>query len=141
MLRTWPRELSLEDHYRVVLSDRALRSGSGRAAHNLILAQMIELGHTEPAIRSAWLMTCDQVEQEMVEIITDRLQRPPDEPAVRLHAAAATAVMRRINEELGAALLAESFDELDIRRVAERLPQAVRAAAGGAIGDPVGPRR
>lgn len=137
MLKSWPRALSLEEHYGAVLSARAAGVGSDLAAHDLILARTLELAKTEPAIRSVWLMACDEVEAQMVGIVADRLHRPIDDPEMRLHAAAATAVMRLINEDLATSLLADDSTGLDIRRVAERLPRAVRAATGGAIGDPV----
>lgn len=139
MLRDWPAELSLEEHHRAVIAERRREAGTSRPVGSVLLAEMIELGKSEPAIRSAWLMACDRVEGEMVAVVAARLRRPVDEPEVRLYAAAATAAMRVVNEDFGAAMLANAADQLDIDSVAERLSWSVRAATGGVVGDPVEP--
>ncbi|MGW5869096.1 acyl-CoA-like ligand-binding transcription factor, partial [Streptomyces sp. NPDC055239] len=93
---------------------------------------------TEPPLRTAWLMACDQVEREMAGIIAKRLGLPADDLQVRLHAAAASAAVRVLSEHIGAAALCgdipEDFEGDVIRRVA----RAVRDATGGAVGDVVG---
>jgi AcrR family transcriptional regulator len=133
MLRDWPRELSLDEHYRQVLAARAKAAGTTKVVHNVLLAQMIELGRTEPAVRPAWLMTCHEVERELAGIIGARLRRDAGRLDVRLHAAAATSAMRVVNEDLATALLGGAPDR-SITRLVNRLPQAVADATGGAIG-------
>ncbi|ADI12840.1 putative transcriptional regulator, TetR family protein [Streptomyces bingchenggensis BCW-1] len=68
--------------------------------------KMIRLADTEPALRTAWLMACDQTEQQLRVIIGDRLGRPAGDPEVRLHAAATAAVVRVLDEQIGVAFLA-----------------------------------
>lgn len=46
----------------------------------MVLGHAEELARTELAIRSVWLMACDEVEAEMVGIVGDRLRRPTDDP-------------------------------------------------------------
>ncbi|WP_349294287.1 TetR family transcriptional regulator [Streptomyces sp. LRE541] len=135
-LRDWPPELSLEER----LSTEALRfrreASAVELADNGLAMRMIRLADTEPALRTAWLMACDQVEREMAGIIAKRLGRPATDLQVRLHAAAASAVIRVLNEEIGAALL-DGADPAQFADAPQRLAQAVREATGGTVGDPV----
>ena len=87
-------------------------------------------------------MACDRVERGMAAVIGARLRRAVDDPQVRLHAAAAGAVVRVINEDTSRDLLANRYDRVDARHMSQRLARAVRASTGGAVGDPVpGERR
>ena len=138
VLRDWPPQSTLEDHFASELTRRSRNANPAQAADDLLSVQMVELARTEPAIRSAWLMACDQVEIGMVAIIAARL---PDvtNPEVRVHAAAATAAVRVVNEDISTDLLAGEADRIDIGAVSGRLARAVRTATGGAVGDPVRP--
>ncbi|MFJ8774649.1 TetR/AcrR family transcriptional regulator [Streptomyces microflavus] len=135
-LRNWPLGLSLEDHFRA----EALRHGreaTPTEREDIALGiKMIRLGDSEPAIRTAWLMACDQVERQMAEIIAKRLGGEPDDVEIRLHAAAAGAALRVLNEHVGAGLLDGASPE-DFLGTPERIAHAVRRATGGAVGDPV----
>ncbi|MFD0311808.1 TetR/AcrR family transcriptional regulator [Streptomyces sp. NPDC059517] len=137
-LRDWPAELSLEERF----STEALRfqreSSAVELADNGLAIRMIRLADTEPALRTAWLMACDQVEREMAGIIAKRLGRPATDLQVRLHAAAASAAIRVLNEEIGAALL-DGADPAQFADAPQRLAHAVREATGGTVGDPVTP--
>ncbi|MER7880489.1 hypothetical protein ABTY63_44275 [Streptomyces solisilvae] len=90
-----------------------------------------------PTLRTAWLMAWDQVEHELAAVIATRLGLKPDELEVCLHAAAAAAALRVINEYVGAGLL----DGADLRKLGDEsfafIADAVRAATVGAVGDPV----
>ncbi|MGW7271790.1 TetR/AcrR family transcriptional regulator [Streptomyces sp. NPDC054864] len=136
-LRSWPRHLSLEDHLaaEVVRYDNA--ADAGAQADTLLAVRMIRLADHEPSIRTAWLMACDQVEREMTGIIAQRLGRSPDELAMRLHGAAASAAFRVVNEELGAAALRGVAPEDLESNVIRHVARAVRDATGGAIGDAI----
>ncbi|MEU5599948.1 helix-turn-helix domain-containing protein [Streptomyces sp. NPDC020298] len=135
-LRSWPPQLSLEVHF-AAESHRFGREASDVERLDTALAmKMIRLADTEPAIRTAWLMACDQVEREMAEIIAGRLGLPAEDLDVRLHAAAASAALRVLNEDIGAAIL-EGADPRDFADAPARIAQAVRRATGGAVGDPV----
>ena len=82
-------------------------------------------------------MACDQVEHELAAVIATRLGLKPDDLQVCLHAAAAAASLRVINEYVGAGLL----DGADPRKLGDGsfafIADAVRTATGGAVGDPV----
>lgn len=141
VLRGWPRQRSLEQHLAAELErakDDETRAVS--VADELLATKMIALGDTEPALRTAWLMACDQVEREMAGIFADRLERPADDLEVRLHAAAAAAVVRVVDEHVGAAIMARAdlTEFQDLTALSARFGRAVRTATGGAIGDAVG---
>ncbi|MFJ7997975.1 TetR/AcrR family transcriptional regulator [Streptomyces sp. NPDC096310] len=139
VLRSWPRGSSLEDH----LAGELARLGRERPpvdlADEMLAMKMIRLADTEPALRTAWLMACDQTEQAMVVIIADRLGRPPADLEVRMHAASAVAAVRVLDEYIGAALLAGAdLGELkDVKVASRRYAHAIRTATGGIVGDPV----
>ncbi|MEV5980907.1 helix-turn-helix domain-containing protein [Streptomyces sp. NPDC052114] len=135
-LRSWPPELSLEAHFLAESTRIGQELGPVEAADSLLAMKMIRLADSEPAIRTAWLMACDQVEREMAEIIARRLQLPVKDTEVRLHAAAAAATLRVINEDVGASLL-DGADPRQFADTSTRIAHAVRRATGGAVGDPI----
>ncbi len=134
IMRRWPRERSLEDHLVAWVAERP--RGSEQEADDWAARKMIVLAETEPDLRTAWLMACDQMERDLVGIIADRLERPADDVEVRLHAAAVTSVLRVI-DEVGSAALIAGGDLAPIGDPIGRMAQAVRVATGGALGDPV----
>lgn len=138
VLRRWPRQSSLEDY----LSEELAGLGDKAPvtlADEMLAMKMIRLADTEPALRTAWLMACDQTEREMCVIIGSRLERPADDLDVRTHAAAAAAVVRVLDEHIGAAILAgaDVTEFIDVAAVSRRYSHAIRTATGGAVGDPV----
>ncbi|MFB7657067.1 MULTISPECIES: TetR/AcrR family transcriptional regulator [unclassified Streptomyces] len=135
-LRNWPPHLSLEDHFAAEAIRFGREATALEQADTALGIRMIRLADSEPALRTAWLMACDQVEREMAEIIATRLGSEPDDLDVRLHAAAASAALRVINEYIGAALL-DGVDPKEFSDAAGLIANAVRRATGGAVGDPV----
>ncbi|MFJ6852149.1 TetR/AcrR family transcriptional regulator [Streptomyces sp. NPDC091271] len=139
VLRSWPRQSSLEDHLAAELV--GLRHGTPPVglADEMLAMKMIRLADTEPALRTAWLMACDQVERQMCGIIGDRLGRPADDLEVRLHAAATASGVRVLDEHIGAALLAgaDLTEFTDVAAVARQYAHAIRTATSGVVGDPV----
>lgn len=139
VMRDWPRHSSLEDHIVAELKKRATDVDPAELADEMLATKMIALGDTEPAIRSAWLMACDQVEHELTGILASRLSRQADDIEVRLHAATAAAAMRVVDEDIGAMLLTgtDLAQFKDLSAVSARIVGAIRTATGGAVGDPV----
>ncbi|MGC4941072.1 TetR/AcrR family transcriptional regulator [Kribbella sp. DT2] len=134
VLRRWPAELSLEEH---LVAERArYQPGPEEAADNLAAARMIVLSATEPAIRGAWLLACEQFERDLLPVVAGRMRRPADDPDLRVHAAAVAAVVRVISEEVLADVLAGA-DRARMDDPYPRMARAVGAATGFAIGDPV----
>ncbi|MGW8455133.1 TetR/AcrR family transcriptional regulator [Streptomyces niveus] len=138
VLHRWPRHRSLEDHLALELGRRRHEPPSVDLADELLAMKMIRLADTEPALRTAWLMACDQTEHQLLLIIGDRLRRPPRDMEVRRHAAASAAVVRVLGEHIGAAVLAGAdLDEVhDVTSFSRRLAHAIRTATGGHVGDP-----
>uniref|UniRef100_A0AAU3GP64 TetR/AcrR family transcriptional regulator n=1 Tax=Streptomyces sp. NBC_01401 TaxID=2903854 RepID=A0AAU3GP64_9ACTN len=139
VLRDWPRGRSIEEHLATELVELRHRTPPVDMADEMLAMKMIRLADTEPALRTAWLMACDQVERQMCGIIGDRIGRPADDLDVRVHAAATASVVRVLDEHIGSALLADAdLTELtDVAALARRYAHAIRTATGGAIGDPV----
>ncbi|MFD9813433.1 TetR/AcrR family transcriptional regulator [Streptomyces sp. NPDC059080] len=139
VLRGWPQERSLEEHLDAELVRLREEGPPVGLADEMLGMKMIRLADTEPALRTAWLMACDQLERQLAAVIAGRLERPAGDLEVRMHAAAAAAVVRVLDEHLGAALLADAgtAEFQGAVAVSRRYAQAIREATGGAIGDPV----
>ncbi|WP_446046317.1 TetR/AcrR family transcriptional regulator [Streptomyces olivaceus] len=138
VLRSWPRQSFLEDHLATELVGFRHAVPPVDLADEMLAMKMIRLAETESALRSAWLIACDHAERELCMIIGDRLGRPAGDLEVRMHAAAAYAVVRVLDEHIGAAVLAgETAGFTDVTALSRCLAQAVRTATGGAVGDPV----
>ncbi|GAA4813994.1 TetR/AcrR family transcriptional regulator [Streptomyces ziwulingensis] len=155
LLRRWPRQRSLEDHLAAELAGFRDRPPPVDLSDERLAMKMIRLADTEPALRTAWLMACDQVEREMCAVIGDRLGRPADDLEVRLHAAATASVVRVLDEHIGAAILADIGTDTnaaapagagadgtaglttDVPALARRYAHAIRTATSGVVGDPV----
>lgn len=138
VLRRWPRECSLEEHLAVELDGPDRWVAPVDLADEMLAVKMIRLAESEPALRTAWLMACDQTEHQLRLIIGDRLRRPPLDAEVRRHAAASAAVVRVLGEHTGAAVLAgtDAQELHDVTRFSQSLAHAIRTATGGLIGDP-----
>ncbi|WP_405747453.1 TetR/AcrR family transcriptional regulator [Streptomyces sp. NBC_01525] len=139
VLRDWPRERSLEEHLDAELVRFRDEGPPVGLADERLGRKMIRLADTEPALRTAWLMACDQLERQLAAVIAGRLERPAGDLEVRMHAAAAAAVVRVLDEHIGAALLADAdtTEFEDTAAASRRYAQAIREATGGAIGDPI----
>ncbi|GAA3679605.1 TetR/AcrR family transcriptional regulator [Streptomyces iranensis] len=139
MVRSWPRERSLEDHLAAELAGLGDKTPPVDLADQTLAMKMIRLADTEPALRSAWLMAYDQVERELCVISGDRLGHLGSDLEGRMHAAAATAVIRVLDEHLGAAVLtgADLSELADAEAVSRCFAHAIRVATGGALGDPI----
>ena len=139
VLRSWPRELSLEEHLATELARLRHEPPPVDRADEALAMRMIRLADTEPALRTAWLMACDQTEHEMRGIIGARHDRPVEDLEVRIAAASSAAVLRVVDEYVGAALLAgtELEEFSDVPAISRRLAHAIREATGGLVGDPV----
>ncbi|WP_344442004.1 TetR/AcrR family transcriptional regulator [Streptomyces kunmingensis] len=139
VLRSWPRERSLEAHLTAELARLGHEKPPVDLADEMLAMKMIRLADSEPALRTAWLMACDQTERELCAIVGDRLGRPREDLEVRLHAASAASVIRVLDEHIGTVLLsgADLGELQDVPALARRYGRAIHRATGGAVGDPV----
>ncbi len=133
VLRGWPRQSSLEDHLATELARFHHEEPPVDLADEMLAMKMSRLADTEPALRTAWLMACDETERELCAIIADRLERPAGDLEVRQHAAAAAAVVRVLEEHIGAAILAgaDVTEFTDVMAFSRRFAHAIRTATGG----------
>lgn len=92
----------------------------------------------EPALRAVWLSASHQVEQDMIDIIADRLDRSKRDFDVRLCAATIAAAMRLIDETISIAAI-EHGQQFTTKQVAHEMAQAIRKASTLPICDPITP--
>ncbi|MFI6347402.1 TetR/AcrR family transcriptional regulator [Streptomyces sp. NPDC050560] len=139
MLRNWPQRSSLEEHLAAELIKLSQETPPVAVSDEMLAMKMIRLADTEPALRTAWLMACDQTERQMCTIFAERLDRPVTDLEVRLHAAASASVIRVMDEYIGAAYLAgdDISEYMDLKHAAHRYAETIRRVTGGAVGDPV----
>lgn len=93
----------------------------------------------EPALRSAWLMSCHISEEHLFEIIAERLDRPRGEFEVRLCAATVTAAIRIVDETVSLATVKHGL-KTTTAEVNAHLVQAICKVSILPFCDPVTPR-
>ncbi|MEV6282713.1 helix-turn-helix domain-containing protein [Kribbella sp. NPDC051770] len=132
--RSWPDDLSLEEH--VAAEEKRRNLSPQQQADDRAAAQMIVLSRTEPAIRTAFLMSSDLAERELAPIVARRLRRAPDDLDVLAHTAAINAVVRVISEEIIVGALTRD-ERSPLADSNARIINAVRTATSNLIGDPI----
>ncbi|WP_228023027.1 TetR/AcrR family transcriptional regulator [Streptomyces acidicola] len=136
-LQRWSLSSSLEDFW---IRDLTEHPPTPETVFDDIRSmRVICLGHDEPALRASWLMVCGQAEQTFAPIIARRLDRRVDDATIRLSAAAATAAVRIVTEQISLAVVSEA-SRYDTDEVIAHLSRAIRASTTEPICDPV-PRR
>lgn len=134
LLREWPRQVSLETFLQERLAPD--RKTPQEMADDALARRLVALLPQEPALRSAWLMSCQVGEEELTEIIADRLVRSPHDPEVRLCAATVTAAIRVVDETVCMATIKHG-QEFTLAEIIDRLTRSIRAASTLPICDPV----
>jgi AcrR family transcriptional regulator len=133
-LREWPRNLAIEDflQLRFGLEERTPEE----IADDIVANRLIAIMADEPALRAAWLMSAQVAEEELIEIIADRLERSVKDAEVRLCAATVTAAIRVLSETISIATVrhGQTFTR---DAIIDRLGRAIRAASTLPICDPV----
>jgi AcrR family transcriptional regulator len=134
LLRSWPRNLSIEAYLHATMSsfvsdEQSIRDG-------VAAARLVALLPKEPALRSAWLMACSQAEAGFVPIVADRAGRSVDEFEVKLSAAAAMAALRVVDEDISSAAINHGR-HFSLAEVTDRVAAAIRAGSILPICDPV----
>ncbi|MBU6536459.1 TetR/AcrR family transcriptional regulator [Streptomyces sp. NPDC057245] len=105
LLRSWPSHLSLEEHLTAELREYERGATPTDRVDDALAIRMAVLATTEPALRTAWLMACDQEQRSLADRIALRARVPADDLRVRLDAAGAAAVVRALTEAAATALL------------------------------------
>lgn len=134
VLDRWPAELSLGQHMR---ADAIAHPFSEQdLADETAAMRIAAMSATEPALRTAYLMVHDEMERGFIPVIAKRLGLPAQDLSVRLCAAATTAALRVVDEDVSTAVVVHghTFESQDILTLIDR---AVLDATNGRIGAPV----
>lgn len=134
MLRHWPKTESIETFLDAAMD--GFVSDADTVRDGIAATRILAILHREPALRSSWLMACHESEMEMVGIIADRAALSPDVFEVRLCAAAVTAAMRLVDEEISSAVVNDG-QLVSTNEATARIAAAFRAASLLPICDPV----
>ncbi|MGN7779499.1 TetR/AcrR family transcriptional regulator [Mycolicibacterium sp. 22603] len=135
VLDRWPAELSLGQHMR---ADAIAHPFSEQdLADETAAMRIAAMSVTEPALRTAYLMVHDEMERGFIPVIAKRLCLPPQDLTVRLCAAATTAALRVVDEDVSTAVVVHgrTFESQGILTLIDR---AVLDATNGRIGAPIG---
>ncbi|MGE7368478.1 TetR/AcrR family transcriptional regulator [Neorhizobium sp. NPDC001467] len=135
-LRRWPRHVSIEDHLDECckLEDASPQD----IADGVLAVQLLALMAKEPALRGVWLVAAYAMEQDLVSIIADRLDRSVRDFDVRLCAATIAAAMRMIDETISIAAI-EHKQQFTTQEIVQHLAKAIRQASTLPICDPITP--
>jgi AcrR family transcriptional regulator len=136
LLRDWPFSMSIEAYLHSAF--RPMEQASPQEIVDGIAAvRLIALMAEEPALRSAWLMSCHTAEQELIDVVRRRSGPAPSEFDVRLCAATIMAAVRVVDEDIsiGAIKFSKRFTEDETNAA---LAKAIRSACTLTICDPVG---
>ncbi|MBX9907510.1 MAG: TetR/AcrR family transcriptional regulator [Beijerinckiaceae bacterium] len=137
ILRRWPRNLSIEELFAANLGPD--NQAAEDTADDILVVRLLARLPEEPALRSAWLMSCQIGEEHLIEIIAERLDRPSGEFEVRLCAATVTAAIRIVDETVSLAAVKHGL-KTTTAEVNAHLAQAIRRASTLPFCDPVTPR-
>lgn len=134
MLREWPKHESIETYLNKAMIDFVANYDS--IPDSIAAIRILAILNQEPALRSAWLMACHASEMLLVEIVADRASRSGDDFEVRLCAAAISAGLRLLDEEISSAVINDGV-QIGSEEVTVRMAAAIRAGSIIPICDPV----
>lgn len=137
MLRRWPRDVSIEDLFHASFGPG--NQSPQDIADDVLLVRLLARLPEEPALRTAWLMSCHLGEEHLIEIIAERLDRPRGDFEVRLCAATVMAAIRVVDETVSLAAVKYGL-KTTLTEVNEHLAQAIRKASTLPFCDPIAPR-
>ena len=132
----WPHHLSLAEHLAVDIVQYPLTPQD--IEDEISAMQISTMTPSEPALRTAYLMVHDQMEQGLIPVIADRLTLPVDDLTVRLCAAAVTGAFRVIDEGVSRAVIVEGT-AVSQAEALDLMDRAIREATNGRLGGPVDP--
>jgi len=132
----WPHELSLADH---LAADSIAHPLSPRDIEDEVSAMRIAtMSSSVPALRTAYLMVHDRMEQGFIPMIADRLHLSEDDLTVRLCAAATTGAFRVVDEDVSRAVIVDG-KAITQAEALGLMDRAIREATNGRLGGPVMP--
>lgn len=130
-LRRWPRDASIETFLRTMDLDYRQDITDG-----ILAARLIATLRDEPALRSAWLMSCQIAEEQLAGLVRDRAGEGVDPFDVRLCAATIMAAIRTIDEEMCTAVI-KHRRRFTLDEVLDQMARTIRRASTLPICDPV----
>jgi len=132
----WPLNLSLAEH---LAADTARNPLAQQDIVDEISAMRIATMTTsEPALRTAYLMVHDEMEQGFIPVVAKRLHLADDDLTVRLCAAAVTGAFRVIDEDVSRTVVVDK-KKVTQREALSLIDRAIRGATNGRLGGPVTP--
>lgn len=134
--RRWPAELSLADHLAANAVENPLTDQD--IDDEVASMRIATMTSTEPALRTAYLMIHDQMEQGLIPVIAKRLRLANDDLTVRLCAAAVTGAFRVVDEEVSRAIIVDKR-EVTSEEALALIDRAIRDATNDRLGGPVEP--
>ncbi|MBV7541147.1 TetR family transcriptional regulator [Acidovorax sp. sic0104] len=136
-LGCWPRGDSIEQH----LADQfALDKHSPEEiADMMLVVRLIAALPEEPDLRSVWLHSYHDGEEEMAALIGERLGRSHHDFEVRLCAAAVMGAVRTVDETISRAAVRDG-QAFTTAEVVAQMSRAIRAVSNLPFCDPVVPR-
>lgn len=136
VLRQWPLDVSIEAHLHATL--RPQDQTPEELGDDVLAVRLIALLPTEPALRSSWLMSCHLAEQSLIEVVAKRSGRSANDFETRLCAAAMTAAVRVVDEDVSEAAFLDAR-KFTLPEVVDQLATAIRTASTLPICDPIKP--
>ena len=136
VLNQWPLDASIETHLHAVV--RPQDQTEQEIADDVLAVRLIALLPQEPALRAAWLMSCHLGEEQVIEMVGRRADRPTDDFDVRLCAASVMAAVRVVDEDVSVAAITHGR-KYTLPEVIDQLARAIRTASTLPICDPIVP--
>src|SRR5215470_310485 len=132
----WPDDLSLAEHLAANAVEHPLTPQD--IEDEVASMRIATMTATEPALRTAYLMIHDEMEQGLIPVIAKRLRLTGNDLTVRLCAAAVTGAFRVVDEEVSRAIV------VDKRLVTQEealtlIDRAIRDATNDRLGGPLEP--
>ncbi|BBY27582.1 TetR/AcrR family transcriptional regulator [Mycolicibacterium sediminis] len=134
VLDRWPPELSLAEHLAVDMAAHPL--SPEEVADEMAGLRIATMTRSDAALRTAYLMVHDELEQGFIPVIARRLDLPEDDLTVRVCAAAVTGAFRVIDEDVSRAVIVDGrrFTQSEVLSL---IDCAIRDATNGRLGGPV----
>ncbi|MGV0642132.1 TetR/AcrR family transcriptional regulator [Mycolicibacterium sp. XJ879] len=134
ILHRWPHDLSLAEHLAAEIVSQPL--GPQEIADEFSAMRIATMTESEPALRTAYLMVHDRMEQGFIPVVADRLNLKENDLTVRLCAAAVTGAFRVVDEDVSRAVIVEG-EAVTQEQTLALIDRAIRDATNGRLGGPV----
>lgn len=131
VLAAWPLDASIEDF----LESSRQPGPVAYSVDDVHAMRMVRLGFDEPALRSSWLMVCDDAERQCAQLFGERLGQDETSREVKQIAASVSGAVRVLNDSLSVDFVDRGITP-DGRDVLDMLARAVRDGSNGRIGPP-----